>query len=64
MVPGYEQIVRPLYPKHLHSDQYGRDHDRVHAIYTNAVHALKPGQCITLFIHEARVYAHFRDSPA
>src|SRR5208337_699364 len=53
LVPGNEQIVRPLYPKHLHPDQYGRDHDRVHAIYANAVHALQPGQCVALFIYEA-----------
>jgi hypothetical protein len=64
MVPGYEQIVRPLYPKHLRSDQYGRDHDRVHAIYTDAVNTLQPGQCVALFIYEARVRANLRDSPA
>jgi hypothetical protein len=40
---SYEEIVGPLYPKHLHPDQYWRDHDRVHAVYANTVHALKPG---------------------
>jgi hypothetical protein len=64
MVPGNEQIIRPLNPKHLHSDQYGRDHDRVHTIYANAVHTLQPGQCVTPFIHEARVRADFRHGPS
>jgi hypothetical protein len=63
-MPGNEQIVRPLDPKHLHSDQYGRDNDRVHTIYANAVHALQPGQCVAFFIHEARVRANLRDGPA
>ena len=43
---------------HLQSDQYGRDHDRVHTVYANAVHALQPRQCVTLFIRVAR-----RESP-
>jgi hypothetical protein len=64
LVPGNEQIVRPLYPEHLHSDQHWRDHDRVHAVYTNAVHALQPGQCAALFICEARIRANLRDRPA
>jgi hypothetical protein len=64
MVPGNEQIVRPLDPKHLQSDQYGRDHDRVHTVYTNAVHALQPRQCVTLFIHVARVRAYLGDRAA
>jgi hypothetical protein len=64
MVPGNEQIVGPLYPKHFHPDQYWRDHDRVHAVYTNAVHALKPGQRVALFIYEARIRANLRDRPA
>jgi hypothetical protein len=63
-VPGNEQIVRPLYPKHLHPDQYRRDDDRVHAVYANAVHALKPGQSVALFVYEARIRAHLRDRPA
>jgi len=64
VVPSNEQIVRPLYPKHLHPDQYWRDHDRVYAVYTNAVHALQPGQCVALFIYEARIRANLRDRPA
>ena len=64
LVPGNEQIISPLYPKHLHPDQYWRDHDRVHAIYANAVHALQPGQCVALFIYKARVRANLRDRPA
>jgi hypothetical protein len=63
-MPRDEQIVGPLYPKHLYSDQCWRYHDRVHAVYTNAVNALKPGQCIALFIYEAGIRAHFRDCPA
>jgi hypothetical protein len=61
---SYEEIVGPLYPKHLHPDQYWRDHDRVHAVDTNAVHALKPGQSASMFIDEARTRAHIRDRPA
>src|SRR5208282_4357227 len=64
LVPGNEQIVGPLYPKHLNPDQYRRDHDRVHAVYTNAVHALQPGQCVALFIYEARIRANLRDRTA
>src|SRR5208282_2968311 len=64
LVPGNEQIVGPLYPKHLHPDQYWRDHDRVHTVYTNAVHALQPGQCVALFIYEARIRANICDRPA
>jgi hypothetical protein len=64
MVPRNEQIIRPLNPKHLHSDQHGRDRDRVHTIDTNAVHTLQPRQCVTLFIREARVSADFRHGPA
>jgi len=64
LVPGNEQIVGPLYPKHLHPNQYWRDHNRVHAAYTNAVHALKPGQRVALFIYEAGIRAHFRNCPA
>jgi hypothetical protein len=63
-MPGNEQIVSPLYPKHLHPDQYWRHHDRVHAVYANAVDALQPGQCVALFIDEARVRANLRDRPA
>jgi hypothetical protein len=63
-MPRDEQIVGPLDPKHLQSDQYGRDHDRVHAVYANTVHALQPGQCLTLFIHVARVRAYLRDRAA
>jgi hypothetical protein len=64
VVTGNEQIVRPLYPKHLHPDQYGRDHDRVHTVYTYAVHALKPVQCAALFTDVARIRAHLRHRPA
>jgi hypothetical protein len=64
MVPRNEQIVRPLDPKHLQSNQYGRDHDRVHTVYANAVHALQPGQCVTLFINVARVRAYLGDRAA
>src|SRR5208282_3478888 len=64
LVPGNEQIVRPLYPEHFHPDQYWCDHDRVYAVYTNAVHGLKPGQRVALFIHEARIRAHLRDRAA
>jgi hypothetical protein len=64
MVLGNEQIVRPLNPKHLQSDQYGGDHDRVHPVYSNTVHALQPGQCVTLFIHVARVRAYLCDRAA
>jgi hypothetical protein len=63
-MPRDEQIVGPLYPKHLHPDQYRRDHDRVHAVYTNAVHALQPGQGVALFIYETRIRANLRDRPA
>jgi hypothetical protein len=63
-VPGNEQIVRPLYSKHLHSDQYWRDYDRVHAVYANAVHALQPRQRVGMFIDEARIQTHFRDRTA
>jgi hypothetical protein len=58
LVAGNEQIVRPLYPKHLHPDQYRCDDNRVHAVYANAVHALKPGQCVALFVYEARIRAN------
>jgi hypothetical protein len=64
LVPSNEQIVGPLYPKHLHPDQYRRNDDRVHAVYTNAVHALKPGQCVALFVYEARIRANLRDRSA
>jgi hypothetical protein len=64
LVPGNEQIVGPRYPKHLHPDQYWRDHYRVHAVYANAIHALKPGQRVALFTYEARVLANLRDCPA
>src|SRR5580658_6838747 len=63
-VPGNEQIVGPLDPKHLHPDQHRRDDDRMHAVYPNAVHTLKPGQCIALFVYEARIRADLRDRSA
>jgi hypothetical protein len=54
-MPANEQIVRPLYPQHLYSNQHGCCDDRVHAIYTDTVHALKPRQSLASLIYEARI---------
>ncbi|MFZ0796716.1 MAG: hypothetical protein WCA13_01200 [Terriglobales bacterium] len=54
-MPSNEQIIRSRYPKHLYSDQYGCYHDRMHAVYADTVHALKPRQSRTSLIHEARI---------
>jgi hypothetical protein len=48
----------------LYPNQYRRDDHRVHTVYTDAVDALKPGQCVALFTDEARIRAHFRYRPA
>src|SRR5579859_396504 len=54
-MPGDEQIVRPRYPKHLYSDQHGCYHNGMHAVHSNAVHALKPSQKLAAFTQEARI---------
>jgi hypothetical protein len=54
-MPSDEQIVSARYPKHLYANQHRCYHDRVHAVYADTVHALKPRQSLASFINQARV---------
>src|SRR6266853_241094 len=56
-VPGDEQVICPLNPDHLQSHENGSDHGGMHAVDPDAVHALEPGQRITVLGHEARISA-------
>jgi hypothetical protein len=63
-MPSNEQIVRSRYPKHLDPNQNGRYDDRVHAVHSNAVHALKPRQSLAVFTHKTRIRSQIRHGPA
>jgi hypothetical protein len=65
LVPGNEQIVRPLDPKHLHPDQYRRDDVIACTPFTPMLSTrCSQGNASPCSSDEARIRAHLRDRPA
>jgi hypothetical protein len=63
-MPGDQQIVRALDPDHFYSHQNGSDHDGMHAVDSNAVHPLQPGQRTSVLGYKARIGAQICDCAA